>query len=34
MELHYYNIRGRAEPIRLLLAYLKADYKEISKESF
>ena len=30
MELHYYDIKGRPEPIRLMLAYLKMDYKEVT----
>ena len=30
MELHYYNIKGRPEPIRFMLAYLKMDYKEVT----
>ena len=33
MELHYWGIKGRAEPIRLMLAYLKMEYKEVNKES-
>lgn len=28
MQLGYWKIQGRTQPIRMLLAYLKADYKE------
>lgn len=34
MELHYWDIKGRPEPIRLMMAYLKMEYKEVSPTNF
>ncbi|VDM80907.1 unnamed protein product [Strongylus vulgaris] len=35
-KLHYFNIRGRAEPIRLILEYYgaKYDYHRITEEEW
>ena len=33
MELGYWNIKGRVEPIRLLLAYTKQEYKDVHPTS-
>ena len=33
MELGYWSIKGRAEPIRLMLALFKVDYKEVNPKS-
>jgi len=32
VELYYWNIRGNAEPIRLMLEYLGEDYKDVRME--
>ena len=34
MEFGYWNIQGKARPIRELLTYLSVDYKEYSPENF
>ena len=34
MKLGYWNIKGRAEPLRLLLAYFKLEYTEINPQSY
>ena len=33
MELHYHDMKGKPEPIRLMLAYLKMEYKEVTVTS-
>ena len=33
MELHYHAMKGKPEPIRLMLAYLKMEYKEVTVTS-
>ena len=34
MKIGYWGIRGKAEPLRMLLAYLKTDYTEYNPQTF